>query len=414
MLEHPESSDEQAFSGQLAERGVADLLAEYAAATDVGRRNRLASFFALCAPETEPRAASDLSVTLAYREAIDPLQRRRRLVEPTSKVLIVEGRPLEDMPIELIDLRDATILPDQTVVADGAYITEHVRHMSGSWLASGEGYDLKHLHNMDRASKTARLRLPEGRISLSDTSVYFLFQTIIGSVSFGHFLHDTMVQLIVFDLLHESYGDALIPLIVSETTTPLRHPGMEWLYRGLIGPLENAVHVRPGVAVDVRRAFTSNRLMHIGDGGISFQAVDHLRRRIFDVFRPSEGRPCLKRVYVSRKDVGSRETGNIRDIEHLLEEHGFTEIVVQQMTPQAVFDAMYDAEVIVGMHGSGLMNYVYTRASALVIELAYEGHLWDSILSFASACGHTPKRVMFEGGDVRIEDLRSLLSTLPA
>ncbi len=393
----------------LSRRGLEVLLAEYQLpSTGNSRRDRLENFFRLCQSDGEPWQAQDRAVRVLFRDDLATLERLETLTDASSQVANVVGKPLPDMPIQIVDLKDSIILPDQTVLAGDTYITEHLRHMSGGWLNSGEGYDLRHLRSLNPAERSGILRLPEGVTALSDQSVYFLFHGVIGGASFGHFLHDTMIQLIAFDHLKKTYKDALIPLIVNDLPDPLRYPGMIWLYEGLVGPVGDMVHVHLN-AVKVQRGFTTNRLMHVGDGGISFRAVTYLRDRIFDRFKPTENRIRNKYVYISRRDVNNREATNINEVEDLLRDHGFIDLTIQGMPPQDVFDALYDAEVIVGMHGSGLMNYVYARNSALVIELAHEGYLWDSILSFAAACGHRAERVMYEGGAIRIEDLQSLL-----
>ena len=400
------------WSETLASRGLEDLLEEYRSTRDQARKKRLNRFFEVCAPVNASFGPHDREVKVASDEDLFQSGRMSVLIPGTSRAFDLMGQVVPEPDIQLIDLRDSTILPDQSVLAESLYLTQQVRHMSGSWLHSGEGYDLTGLSDLNRATGIARLSLPPGIVRLPDDHVYFLFQAVIGSLSFGHFIIDTLSQLIVFDRLRQELGDKLIPVIVNELPQTFKWPGMYWLFSKLVGAPEQVVHLRPHARLEITRGFTSNRLAHLGASGVSTRAFSYLRNVLFSRCSLSPGQRSYKRVYISRKDAGYREADNIEEVEALLARRDFHTVVIQDLTPQEAFDALYSAEIIVGMHGSGLMYHLYTEKPAIVIELSHPGFEWGIILACAAACGHTPIRINYVEAGVDIEALGKAIDSI--
>ena len=397
---------------KLKNQGVGDLLQEYGSTNDHARRGRLERFFEVCAPVDAPCGAHDREVKIASDRDLIDAGRLTALVPGASCAFELLGQIVPEPEIQLIDLRDSIILPDQTVFAQGLYLTHQLRHMSGNWLQSGEGYDLASLSGLSLSTGTARLTMPPGVVRLPDSHVYFLFQAIVGSLSFGHFIIDVLTQIIVFDRLKLEWGDRLIPVVVSDLPDTFKWPGIRWLFSKLIGSPDNIIHLRPHARLELKRGFTSNRLAHLGASGVSTRAFSYLRNVLFSRCTVSPEATSPKRVYISRKDAGYREAANIQEVEGVLERHGFQTVVIQELTPQQAFDALHGAEVIVGMHGSGLMYYLYTEKPALVIELSHPGFEWGIILACAAACGHTPVRVDYVGTSVDVQALEGILHSV--
>ncbi|MET7242014.1 glycosyltransferase family 61 protein [Methylobacterium sp. EM32] len=387
---------------------IARLTQEFASTANEGRRDRLRKFLNLCNEEKIWANPQCVRARLLYRDAFVQTGRCEQLYEAAEKPLSFEGAIVEDMDVSIIDLHGALVLSDQTVLLDEGYVTEHVRHMSGRWLETGEGYDFDFVEAFDTKLENVALKLPAGRVDLPQDQMYFLFHSIIGTASFGHFLHDTIIQAVVYDYLCSHFGRKLVPIFCSYERHVVRYPGMQWLLEKTIGSAGSVVQIRPNSSLYVPSCYTSNRLMHLGDGGISQRAVSYMREKIFaNAKYTSRGSGRL--VYISRKDVNSREAANINEVEDILRDEGFEFILIQGMDPQVVFDHFYNADIIVGMHGSGLTNCIYTKKPATLIELAYEGHLWDSILALAAACGHDAVRVHQKNGEIDIEHLRTAI-----
>jgi capsular polysaccharide biosynthesis protein len=78
------------------------------------------------------------------------------------------------------------------------------------------------------------------------------------------------------------------------------------------------------------------------------------------------------------------------------------------MSPRETYETFFGAEVIVGMHGSGLLYSVYAEQSATVIEL-HSGNDWQIIMVTAEVCGHRAVRVPQTEGAIDLEALKVAL-----
>lgn len=391
-------------------RGLDTLLDDYYVKADAGRKSRLDVFFALCAASGDTFPHTIAHLALSGLDELKAGNRAQVLEAGRDCAFVLNGSPVPEPDIVLFDIAGAKILGDQTIVLDDRlYLTDQVRHMSGGWLSSGEGFDLKHVKGLDIATRTARVDMSSPRVSLPDNAVYFLFQTYVGSLSYGHFILDAMVQLIVFDHLRSITSDPVVPIVISSLEAPFKWPGMFWLFEHLVCPVSNMVVLRSEAQVDVRRAFTSNRLVHLGAEGVSTRAFAYLRQKIFDRIEPSEQVSNTK-IYVTRKDAGYREAENIQEVEDLLAERGFLFVTVQDLSPQQTFDIFFNARIIVGMHGSGLMYNLFSCRQAKLIELSYPGFEWQILLACASACGHIAVRIPHNGLNIDVAALKDELA----
>jgi hypothetical protein len=402
-------------------RGFDPLIEEYAVATNAVRRNELHQFLAGCLPiEGEP-SPPDRRVRLA---AWDDIRGTGRIVDeiPGSDIPVsVPGRDIPDIPLQLIDLRGATIYSNQIALIDGdLLVCEHIRHMTMNWFEVGrlrELFGLGALSNIDPVNRTAWLRPAADPVKLPDNRVYFMFHGVIGVVSFGHFIFDVLGQLILFDRLRERCGEALVPVFPRGNWSdfghdgPFRWPGMVWLFERLVGPDTEVVQLQDRSAITIRQGFTTTRPV-IFDQGLSVAALKYVHRRILDSVQPSPGSSSPERVYISRRDVNWREVDNLPAVEDILREFGFTFIAAGELTPQEIFDITHDARVIIGVHGSNLIYSMYMKQPGTIIELAHEGKDWRVLLSCAAAIGHDTMRVDSIGNDTDLDALRTCLSAV--
>lgn len=85
------------------------------------------------------------------------------------------------------------------------------------------------------------------------------------------------------------------------------------------------------------------------------------------------GRAALKhdgtRLFVSRRDAGSRHISNEDEVAALLEGHGFRTILAGQMSFAEQLALFSRAQLVVGGTGSGLSNIVFAPTDATYVEL---------------------------------------------
>src|SRR6476469_9150065 len=77
----------------------------------------------------------------------------------------------------------------------------------------------------------------------------------------------------------------------------------------------------------------------------------------------------LKRIYISRNAGTERRTINEYEVLNLLNELGFTRIFAESISFAEQVSLMAQAEVVVLMHGSAVINLVFCQPGTKVIEI---------------------------------------------
>ena len=92
-----------------------------------------------------------------------------------------------------------------------------------------------------------------------------------------------------------------------------------------------------------------------------------------------------KRIYISRRDAGSRKFVNEEDIILCLKEFGFDVVEMTNYSFAEKIALFSDAEMIVGLTGAGLTNCMFCHRQASVIELFPASYV---TYFYASMCGY--------------------------
>jgi capsular polysaccharide biosynthesis protein len=91
--------------------------------------------------------------------------------------------------------------------------------------------------------------------------------------------------------------------------------------------------------------------------------VDALRTLIPPTAKPH------RRLYVSRQGGSARRVLNHDRFSAILEAHGFEAVVAETLSVRQQIELFAEAEVVLGVHGAGLTNAVFSPSGALLIEL---------------------------------------------
>ena len=91
-----------------------------------------------------------------------------------------------------------------------------------------------------------------------------------------------------------------------------------------------------------------------------------IRERAHNLIDSSAKHP--KRLFVSRQKSGRRKISNLVEIENILTKYGFDIIYPENLSVKEQINLFSTAEVIMGPHGGGLMNMIFS-IDALIIEL---------------------------------------------
>jgi capsular polysaccharide biosynthesis protein len=121
------------------------------------------------------------------------------------------------------------------------------------------------------------------------------------------------------------------------------------------------------VSAHRQRAFNHQR-PHLSNYNPSFKDLDWLRSRMrLNQSESSVGSP--KRIYISRQDATrGRKIVNYNDFTSVLERHGIQPYILENYSFSKQLDIFKDAEIIMGPHGAGLLNMIFSP-DPTVIEL---------------------------------------------
>lgn len=80
-----------------------------------------------------------------------------------------------------------------------------------------------------------------------------------------------------------------------------------------------------------------------------------------------------RRIYVSRRLAGARQVVNEPEVFTILQELGFQSVCLEQISLTEQVKLFRESEAIVGPHGAGLANIVFSGPGTTLIELLQEG-----------------------------------------
>lgn len=198
----------------------------------------------------------------------------------------------------------------------------------------------------------------------------FLFNSRFAVSNFGHFVHDTLLQVPAY-LELKTILPRLRPAIVAR---PLPFPTMKFLLGTLLGE-ENYSELL------VLDAETSADLLIVPPVhfDVSTGFIDQsARRRLGDLLWNRIGRKLYagetRRLFISRSDTAANMTysTNSADVEEKLVAFGFEPLTLANMDPMEQATAFVNASIVVGEHGAGLTNAILSPG-AHVVELAIRG-----------------------------------------
>lgn len=300
-------------------------------------------------------------------------------------IRIAYTSPVEDIPLDVFDISNSWISPHGAVYCNGRLYVDDFR-CAASWWREG-GWPLWPKENIgfygyDPATDTAVFDTDIEVVDCSTNVPYFLFNTYNGWGNFGHFVHDTLSQLLAYDDVAKRIGRKPIPILMHG----FRYPIQAYLFEQLICPLSDAILLN-GRAIKPAICFTSSRTLRGWEGLISVTAFRYLRERI-KILRTDSG--SRDNIYISRRDSAGhnmRIFENTDDLESALNARGFKSLLVSHLSPDEIIHAFSNSRFIIGVHGAGLLNAIFAPDDAHVVELWEHPFSWRTISMVFAACG---------------------------
>ncbi|MDJ0688701.1 MAG: glycosyltransferase family 61 protein [Xenococcaceae cyanobacterium MO_188.B32] len=104
---------------------------------------------------------------------------------------------------------------------------------------------------------------------------------------------------------------------------------------------------------------------------VSPSALHWLRQRIFSNLSTTDlnQHSFSKRVYISRSQASGRRVINEDEVMQILAPHGFVSYSLETMSFMEQIQLFSSAEIIIGPHGAGFTNIIFSQKQPTVIEL---------------------------------------------
>ena len=106
--------------------------------------------------------------------------------------------------------------------------------------------------------------------------------------------------------------------------------------------------------------------------------------------RPSRPK---RRIFISREKAKRRRLSNRLELEKALAKRGFETYVVEDFSHQEQIELFYDAEVVVGAHGAGLTNVLFSDKLSVVELFPYSWMPYPHYFYLCKSLGHSYKWV---------------------
>jgi len=296
------------------------------------------------------------------------------------------GLRIADTPDDLVVLNDAVIVPSAGVVWQGMWAGESIHNLPGDWRtkswlpgqwdeASGTiGFDAKQITPTDVVEEPV-----------------LMFDTMVGSGNFGHFVHDTLPYALMLQRAR-----AVFPDLRFHMSRP-QFPNQVRLFAAAFGhPVEAAIDV--GGAL-LRRLVLARRQSMMGGPvwSMPFAGLRHARAAALRAWGLDGNGGTLK-VFLHRfDDIADRRARgllygrNFNNTDALLIgmlHAGFVALEPGRARIEEIADLLSRAETVASLHGAGLGNLVFCRPGTRVFELrSHEGN-WRSLEATSLALGH--------------------------
>lgn len=137
-----------------------------------------------------------------------------------------------------------------------------------------------------------------------------------------------------------------------------------WMEQSLsmIGITENQIYVAPREHLKVDQLlFTPNygKLYNL-----PLWAIEWLRERFSSYMQATGGK--RRRIYISRRKAATRRVQNEDIVLQMLSTYGFEEILLEDMNLADQIALFSQAEIVVGPHGAGFSNMVFSNSATLI------------------------------------------------
>lgn len=288
---------------------------------------------------------------------------------------------------QLENARYITNYPDKTLLldSDNRFITE-----SSSTMTSPSSFNWTHLRRSDHES----------------LDVAMPFRAV--SNNFYHTLIDNASRL------YSLYGDEMlehkhIDVLCVEKLSAVE----QYLFERLLPDNTSVRVLEAGAAYTIKKCLFPTFVTRQYSGYVPDEILTFFEKKLM----PDRPRKANRLIYISRKKAAVRRVLNEDDVISSLEVYGFQAYCLEDMSFEEQIELFYDAHMVVGPHGAGFTNLIFSK-NVGVLELFPYKYVKPSYYYLTRSINGIYDYTCVEdgsiGGDfsVDIELLRSKVATL--
>lgn len=196
-----------------------------------------------------------------------------------------------------------------------------------------------------------------------------------GHTNYAHWLTDQMAALVVFrDQFIQEDVDLLLPKVkdghfVDQTAKLLGIPPSRIIWIG-------------DEVMEVKNLYFLS-YFHFGEAP---KKLDFYLNRLADCAPGAQSSVEAKRIFISRPDSFSRRLLNEREIVTTLKSFDFEVFAPGLYSLADQINMFRNADIAVGPHGAGLMNFGFCKPESIALELFSEYTVQPAFWSVSSAC----------------------------
>lgn len=272
----------------------------------------------------------------------------------------------------MLRLNDALLLPDGSVVTDEHYIFKGLTFVApdGNWTRFAP-------HIVSMEGDIVEVRCPD-RVDDLRGSCYQL--NTGHRRNFAHFEHDVIAR-IYFMKFCPNHQDLDFKIVTSVSAFPIQDYVLEHIFQ------RNKIVFQANNSIRAEECFLS--CLPIDTKGLLLEAFLFAHELQCNIGPFSVQRN--RRIYVSRADgakSSGRDVSNEGELVSVLNNYGFESVEVSKLSPEEIVSTFKEASVIVGVHGAGLMNFMFASTDSIVIELALIGSTHPFISKIGGLMGY--------------------------
>ncbi len=147
-------------------------------------------------------------------------------------------------------------------------------------------------------------------------------------------------------------------------------------------PLENLISLDPNAIYKFKKFVYPSAINDLVNSKKKFDFI----RKVFNINDISHSNN-KKRYYITRNDTVGRRTENEEEVVKILNKYNIEYLTMSKISLQDLANLFFDAELLIGPMGSGLLNMIYMNPGSAVIEMATKS--WSGLFwTMGSGAGH--------------------------